>query len=101
MRYTGRFGYVPALPPDGAIRAAATVSDLEKVLPKGKFPGWSGWGEGTGKMHSAVSWALFTFTATNTIETLSVWCDTVYRKGDTEQRIEGLEIRRGIFRQAK
>src|SRR5207253_2788077 len=46
VRYTGRFDYVPALPPDGAIRAAATVSDLEKVLPKGKFPGWSAWGEG-------------------------------------------------------
>lgn len=78
--------YRPALPSDDAIKACLTVTNLTELL---------------GAPHDAdggpyeAFWSFFTFTTTNTIETLKVSCIASQWKGP----LKGLEIRRGVAEQ--
>ncbi|MBK8477132.1 MAG: hypothetical protein IPL39_12790 [Opitutaceae bacterium] len=81
--------YLSALPSDAAIKVCPNVAALIELL------GW--WDHADGAPYNA-QWSLFTITASNTIETLSVSCGAEHWSKDNKP-IDALEVRRGIARQ--
>ena len=80
--------YRLVLPSDAAIQACSTVPNLADLL---------GEPHETDGAPYAASWRFFTFTPSNTIETLSVFCVCKQWKGP----VDGLTIRRGIAKQSE
>lgn len=82
-----------ALPSDADLLSATTTSALERML--GRSMGMTDtWGD-MDKTHSAESWQFFTLAKPGEIETVSIFCLTVQRKGDQEWRVESVRVIRG------
>jgi hypothetical protein len=86
-------GYRPTLPDNAAIHACSTVPEILKLLGDPIIA--------DGEPYSA-SWAFFTFTSTNTIEAVSVFCMGDLSLGKTnglDDHISSLRICRAILKQ--
>jgi hypothetical protein len=86
--------YRPTLPENGDIQACSTVPKMLGLLGDPIIED---------RAPYAASWAFFTFTSTNTIEVVSVFCMGDLSLGKTNWRddhISSLEIRRAILKQS-
>lgn len=82
-----------SLPSDTELMAASTVSALEKFLgPSQSIPDEWGFLKET---HSSAGWRFFTLKHPDEIETLSIFCAATQREGDSERRVDSLQVTRG------